>query len=190
MKKLIVIAVVLAASLGLGAKLALSDDDHDEREYGGWSKALKPTSDVAAVRNTRYVAECSSCHMAYPAGLLPARSWKKMMSTLDDHFGDNAELDQETVTELTRYLVDNSADTSNYRRSRKIMRSLSDDTVPLRISELPYIRHEHDEIPQRMISANPKVGSLSNCIACHQNAEKGSFREREISIPGYGRWED
>lgn len=190
-KPIVIITLVLAASLGLGAQYALSDDDDDhERGHDRWRNIWKPTGDVAAVHNPRYVAECGSCHMAYPPGLLPARAWVTMMSGLQDHFGDNAELDQTTTATLARYLVENSADSSDYRRSRRIMRSLPVNTIPLRISDLPYIRHEHDEIPARMITANPNVRSLSNCNACHMRAEQGSFREREISIPGYGRWDD
>ena len=46
-------------------------------------------SDPAAM----WKAECSSCHMAYHPGLLPERSWRKMMAELDKHFGQNASLD-------------------------------------------------------------------------------------------------
>lgn len=189
MKRVILIGLAVVTILGLTVPLAFSDDAEDNEE-GGWRKVFKPTPDVAALHNKRYLAECSSCHMAYPPGLLPARSWKKIMSGLSDHFGDNAELDAQTTAELTRYLVDNSADKSNYRRSRQITRSLASDAAPLRITEVPYIRNKHDEIPTRLIRGNPKVGSLSNCNACHKNAEQGSFRERDINIPGYGRWED
>lgn len=190
MKNFIIITVLLTLTLGLTAKLALSDDDHHEGYDRKWSNLFKSTSGVAPVQNKKYAAECSSCHMAYQPGLLPARSWKKMMSTLDNHFDENAELDTQTLTELTQYLVDNSADKSSYRRSQKIMRSLANDDVPLRITETPYIRRKHDEISQKMIKGNPKVGSLSNCLACHRSGDKGSFSEREINIPGYGRWED
>ena len=142
------------------------------------------------VRNETYQEECGSCHMAYPAGLLPARSWEKLMGNLDDHFGDNAELDMSTRQELTRYLLENSADHSDARRSRKIMRSLGAAEIPLRITDTRYFRHEHDELPAAVVKANPQVSSFSNCNACHKRAEEGSFSEREIHIPGYGRWDD
>ena len=188
MKKFILISSTVIVFLIAGYQLAFSDDD--EEGYEGKGELFQKTPDVAAVHNKTYVAECASCHMAYPPGLLPARSWQKLMGGLSNHFGDNAELDPVTTVELTRYLVDNSADESNYRRSRKIMRSLDSHSIPLRITELPYIQHKHDEIPQRFIRANKQVGSLSNCVACHRGAEQGSFSERDISIPGYGRWDD
>ena len=128
--------------------------------------------------------------MAYPPGLLPTRSWKKLMAGLENHFGDNAELDSETFKSISEFLVSNSADDSNYRRSRKIMRSLSNKDAPIRISKTPYIINKHDEIPDRLIKYNKKVNSLSNCSACHNKAEQGLFSEHGVNIPGYGRWDD
>jgi len=49
---------------------------------------------------------------------------------------------------------------------------------------------KHEEVPARLIRDNPKVGSLSNCAACHTRADTGSFSEREIDIPEYGPWKD
>jgi len=112
------------------------------------------------------------------------------MSGLEDHFGDNAELDAETEKSITDLLLVNSADRSDYRRARKFNRSIQYNDAPLRISETPYFRHEHDEIPDRMVTGNPEVKSFSHCNACHSRAEQGSFNEHDIRIPGYGRWDD
>ena len=142
------------------------------------------------IKQSTYKAECASCHMAYPAWLLPARSWQKIMTNLDNHFGDDASLDPATLKTLTDYLLENSVENSGVRRADKMLRYLPQDTIPIRISKLPYIRHEHDEIPNRYIEANPGVKSLSNCAACHQGAEQGSFNEHQVRIPGYGRWDD
>ena len=134
-----------------------------------------------------YVEECSSCHLAYPASMLPARSWQKMMGNLENHFDENAELDAEMNQQISDYLVANAGDSGS--RSSKMLRSLSRNDTPLRISELPYFKKEHDEMPRRVLQ-DERIGSLSNCQNCHQKAEQGSFRERDINIPGYGRWED
>ena len=42
--------------------------------------------------NAKWQQECASCHMAFPPGLLPAASWKKMRSGLDQHFGADASI--------------------------------------------------------------------------------------------------
>lgn len=165
----------------LASGTVMADDDW------GWSSR---GPGVAPVKNELYKSECGVCHFAYQPGLLPAASWQKLMGGLADHFGENAELDAQTRKELTLYLVTNAADNvEGYRRSAKIARSVA-DTVPLRITEVPYIRYKHNEIPMRVIKGNKDIGSLSNCAACHTRADTGSFAERDIRIPGVGRWED
>lgn len=161
-----------------------SDDEHEH-----WKDEARYSTGVALAANPLYQNECGSCHMAYPPGLLPERSWRRLMSGLNDHFGDNAELDTANHQAITAYLVDNSADKSNYRRSRRFAESRG-STVTLRISETAYFTHEHDEIPARLVTGNEDVRSFSHCNACHTKATQGSFRERDIRIPGYGRWDD
>jgi len=137
-----------------------------------------------------YKEECSGCHMTYPAWLLPARSWNRIMTSLNDHFGDNASLDPGSMSAINSYLQENSADGSPLHLAKNIARSIGPDSSPMRITELRFFRHEHNEIPSRLIKKTPSVKSLSNCNACHQGAEQGSFSEHQIRIPGYGRWDD
>ena len=177
----IMTSIVLAASV-LSVPLVFSDDD--------WREYKQQSLGVSSISTPLYKEECGSCHMAFSPGLLPARSWQKMMSQLDDHFGDNSELDAETHRTISEFLLGNSADQSQYRRSRKLMRSLNKNDTPLRITEIPYFIHEHNEIPAKMVTGNEQVKSLSNCNACHAKAEQGLFDEHSINIPGYGRWDD
>ena len=171
------------AGLGLAVGMALSGAAMAEGRGG---------SEVAAVNNKQYLSECSACHMAYPPGLLPARSWQKLMGNLSNHFGDDASMAAATQQALTEYLLANAADNSDYRRSRRIARSIPADAAPLRISEVPYIQGKHDEIPARYIGGNPQVRSLSNCAACHVDAAQGNFSEHGVRIPGVrgGGWDD
>jgi len=186
-RKLLTIAAVVAASAMFFSGTVYGDDD--DHEWGfGWFKKSK--LDVAPVTNQVYREECGSCHFAFQPGLLPEKSWRKMMLGLEDHFGDNAELDAETQKNLLDYLVANSADKSNYKRSKRIMGSLKKSEVPLRVSDTLYFIRKHDEIPQRYVVGNKEVGSYSKCEACHQRAETGSYNEHEVTIPGFGRWED
>ena len=112
------------------------------------------------------------------------------MSNLDDHFGDNAELSKEDTQLLTQYAIENAADKSNHKRSVKINRSIRKNEVPLRITEVSYIKRKHRELSRRHVADNPKVKTLGKSEACHTQIDKGSFSEREINIPGFGRWED
>ncbi|MGB5559688.1 MAG: diheme cytochrome c [Paracoccaceae bacterium] len=118
-------------------------------------------------------AECSACHTAYPAGFLPARSWKTIMATLDDHFGENAAVDEAMRAEIESYLVANAADAAG--RSSGILRGVAPDTTPLRISELPwFIRKHSGEVSPQM---KERAGSMANCTACHRGAAQGRFED-------------
>jgi len=180
-------AILVFSFYGLGQGLAsdgYESDDHDldheyDEEYEHNGRQLAGSTDPL------YLEECASCHMAYPAGLLPVKSWQKVMAGLEDHFGESAELDSLTRQQIEDYLVRESKRGSY----RKLFRNLGDAT-PLRITELPYFVHEHDEIPARFVGDNDKVKSLSQCNACHRGAERGQFDEDDVVIPGFGRWDD
>jgi hypothetical protein len=122
--------------------------------------------------------------MAYPPGYLPERSWRKLMTGLDKHFGENAGLDKAAAKEITDYLVANSAEKLSDRRSSRILGSLPAGAVPLRITETPYFRRKHDDHEiNPEVWKRPKVGSPANCTACHGGAERGDFSERNVRIP-------
>lgn len=173
--------LVLLSTLTLAAVVALaSDDDEGVSWFSG-----KNTSSF--VQNESYKTECGDCHMAYPAFLLPSDAWAKLMDGLDDHFGDNAELDQDVEAELRDYLMTHAADKTNVRLGKKMLRA---GGIDMRISTSRYIKNKHrGELP-RDIFTRGDVNSLAQCDACHKNAALGSFRESEIDIPGYGRWDD
>ena len=114
--------------------------------------------------------ECSACHMAYPPSLLPARSWSAIMTGLDDHFGENAMLDEATRAEIEAYLTGAAGDAGG-----RSYRAAPADQTPLRITELTWFTREHGhEVSARMLE---KAGSMSNCAACHQGAERGWFED-------------
>ncbi len=158
-----------------------SDDDY----YYGSKKGVKP------VENRLYINECGACHFAYQPGLLTEKSWVKLMSDLDNHFGVDASLLKEDLITLSTYLKNNSAEKNmNYKRSRKIAYSIQRlDAYPIAITKVPYFKKEHNEIPNRLIKQE-KVKGLFNCTACHTTAKKGIYSERDILIPNYGRWDD
>jgi nitrate/TMAO reductase-like tetraheme cytochrome c subunit len=185
-------AVVLLGILIIGGGVAMSDSDHEPgHDDDRWEHLQRRSTGVAATTSPLYQEECGSCHMAYPAGLLPASSWRRIMANLDDHFGDNAELDEQTATQISDSLADNAADRSNYRRSKQMMSAISQSPqqAPMRITENDYFKREHDEISARVIKQSG-AASLSHCNVCHQRAEQGSFNEHEIWIEGLGRYDD
>ncbi len=158
-----------------------------EESFSSWFWTTDRKKEVAPVTDEAYNEECGSCHYAYPAGLLPSASWQKLIDAkaLQDHFGDNAELDEETRSHIQSVLLNGAAEKSYYKRSRKIMSSLDEGAAPLRITEVPYIKEKHEEIPTDWITKNPKVKSLSHCNKCHRKADEANFDDDTVMIPGH-----
>jgi len=191
MKTTVWIGILSGGMLLLTAQFALSRDKEDSMTWNRLARG-EAAPGVASVTNKLYEQECGACHFAYQPGLLPAQSWKKTLNNLSDHFGETVELEKGDLAALTEYLTKDSADLSGnkFAISGKIIRSLGDKEIPVRITEVPYIVRQHHELSARHIGKNPDVKSLSNCNACHTHAERGSFREGEVVIPKFDRWED
>lgn len=139
---------VLAAFLCLAAAPAFADDD----EY------------FPPVTNAAMKKECGSCHLAYPAGLLPRQAWQGIMDNLPKHFGEDASLPEPVRAEIAGYLAANSRD------GRTVQ------PAALRISEQPWWVREHRKIGAATWD-KPAIKSKSNCQACHRGAERGIFEE-------------
>lgn len=136
---------------------------------------------VSAVADDRYapikdplvVKECGACHLAFQPQMLPGKSWARLMDGLEDHFGEDASLAQDTRENIRRYLVDHAADAG--WMSGRFMRGLTDADAPLRITETPYWIREHEgEVSPRAWS-DPKVKTKANCLACHPRADRGDY---------------
>jgi len=160
------LAALVAAALIAAAAPALADHHGDggerheggERGHHGDRGGDRGSQRTGGVTDPLVRKECGECHMAFPAWLLPAGSWVKVMDTLDDHFGDRATLPADQVATIKAYL------TSNAGRGNPEL---------LRISEQRWFVHEHDFNPKRW--AAPEVKSKANCAACHKGADRGFF---------------
>ncbi len=120
----------------------------------------------------KYQQECAACHAAYPPGMLPAASWKRVMNNLPHHFGTDASLDPATVKELSTWLT---AHAGTYKRVRE---APPED----RITRSPWFIHEHGEVSAATWKL-PAVKSAANCAACHTQADRGDFNEHNVRIP-------
>ena len=118
----------------------------------------------------RYVQECAACHVAYPAGMLPAASWQRLLNGLDRHYGTNASLEPQDLALVSRWLLAN-ADTRHTV-------SPSQD----RITQAPWFERKHRHIESTTWQL-PSVRSAANCAACHTGAEQGRFDEHALRMP-------
>ncbi len=133
--------------------------------------------------NPKYTEECGSCHVAYAPSLLPARSWRKLMTNLDKHFDSDASIEEPVRLALERHLVDNAMDSEEATcRMNMMNRGLSRRDVPLRITATPYFRRIHRDLKPR-VWMHEQVGSSANCGACHSHAAEGRYPVREVRLP-------
>ena len=174
------ITIILTVILLMGNTLYADND----------RKKKQPFTVETSKASLLYKTECGACHMAYQPEFLPIRSWEKTMRTLADHFKTDATLDKEEYDIIKAYLLSNASDTKSVSGDiGKMARRIKADQTPLRISETPYFKKEHREIPKHLI-IQKEVKSIANCVACHTKAEKGNYSEHNIFIPNYGKWDD
>lgn len=145
-------------------------DNNDDRD-----------ADLKPVANQTYKETCGACHFAYQPELLPSASWAGILGNLGDHFGQAVDLDAGAKKTIATYLTDNAAEHSDAKLAVKIMKCLRGQT-PSRITEIPYIRREHHDIPTAVFSLKA-VGSFSNCSACHKTADQGIYDDDNVAIP-------
>ncbi|MFO1522621.1 MAG: diheme cytochrome c [Kiritimatiellia bacterium] len=191
LKTSVLLALLGAFTLLFNLPVRADDDDDDDDgrerksehrgERGGKREGERGGKAFAPVTDKTYADECSACHMAYPPGLLPEKSWERIMGGLPKHFNEDVDLDQKTRDTIAKYLRDNAAEKSTNERSRKILQSIKGDP-PLRISETPYIRGKHHEIKDAVF-ARKSIESRGNCSACHTTARDGIFTEGNVKIP-------
>ncbi len=133
--------------------------------------------------NQLWREECGACHLAFHPSLLPARSWKAMMEAQASHFGEDLFLEQNTVKKIGTFLVENAAEQRSTEAAWKINRSIPKTETLLRIIEAPYWIEKHQEISDA-VWERPKVNGKVNCLACHMDAEAGTFEDSAMHLPG------
>lgn len=174
-----VLALMIALPVGFlafGEGCAFADgdeaDEHEAQEHAMRVPVPARPADAAAV--AAWQEECGSCHVAYPARLLPAASWQKIMGNLGEHFGSDAGIDDPAVAaKITALLVGRSGAAAKFS---------SGNAMPLRITETRWFIREHDEVGAAAWK-RPSIKSAANCGACHAGAADGNFSERGIRIP-------
>ncbi|WP_374586941.1 diheme cytochrome c [Ideonella dechloratans] len=152
---------LMAALALLAGPLHAEEEEHGERGRSARVPVLP-----------QYQAECSACHVAFPAGGLPAASWARLMQNLPQHFGTDASLDPATTRQISQWLQANAA---SGRRAQ--------DTPPEdRITRTQWFVREHHEISSTTWQ-RAAIGKPSNCAACHTGAPQGRFSEHDVRIP-------
>ena len=111
-----------------------------------------------------FLAECGACHIAFPPGFLPKRSWQAIIDGLAKHFDEDASLDEATTKAIRDYLLANAADSRDPRSP--VVGGIRPDDAPLRITETPFWKRIHHEVNPAVFD-RPDIKSAANCLACH-----------------------
>lgn len=116
---------------------------------------------VPPVANAAATKECGTCHMAYQPQLLSAASWQILLADLANHFDNDASLGDAARKEIEAYYVANAG------RS-------GDTPGEPRITLTSWWINAHEEVPAASWT-KPDVKFKGNCVACHQQADKGVY---------------
>jgi cytochrome b len=124
--------------------------------------------------------ECIACHTLYPPFLLPVRSWEVMMGELENHFGDDASLDEAVRGSILGYLKAHAAETSPKEAAYLALVSLNEtDKTVIAYTDTPYWKKRHNGIDPGVFKTEA-VKSKANCKACHRDMEKGMIEDTNI----------
>lgn len=133
-----------------------------------------------------YQQECAACHLAYPPGMLPQASWRRIMTQLDQHYGTDASLDEASVKQIAQWL---NTHAGTYKRT-------GTQAPPQdRITRSAWFERKHSQL-DAAVWKHASVKSAANCAACHTGAERGNYSDDNLRFPigldaRYRRfWED
>lgn len=100
------------------------------------------------------------------------------MAGLENHFGDDASLNENDTKIILDFLTKFSAEKSTKEASFKIINSKVNEDI-IAISETTFWKNEHKNIPKKVFEHND-VKSKANCKACHIDIEKGLIEDVKI----------
>jgi len=169
-----VAAALLFAAIAFGAAYVLAIAPRDVQRREAAEEAAK-----AALKTNVWGKECSGCHLAYAPASLPMRSWDATLEGQADHFGEDLGLSEATSARLREYAAGAAVPSWTLW---KVAGSTPATTAPLRISELPFWRHAHRDLPESAFRP-PTGAGRHDCEACHADATSGIFHPRMIHNP-------
>ena len=146
-----------------------------------WALSTMPPSGIIQLaKNANYTAECGDCHEVYHPSLLPKASWAKLMKDLENHFGEDASLDQGVTDGIAGYLQAHAAEAWDTEASNRFSKVSS--TTTHQITATAYWKRKHKDIGAEVFKRKG-VGGKVHCSSCHLDAASGRFDDQKIKIP-------
>lgn len=119
-----------------------------------------------------YWEECGSCHVAYPPGMLPARSWERVTRGLAKHYGSDASLDAALEQQIGDWLQKYAG---TYKRVRE-------EPPQDRITRTAWFERKHRKLAAA-VWTDPSLKTAANCAVCHLDAERGRYDDDDLRFP-------
>lgn len=100
------------------------------------------------------------------------------MNNLENHFGDDASLQEETKNHILSFLLKNSAETSTMQSSLGFLNSISNKDI-ISMTQTKFWDEKHKKIPKEFFQKED-IKSKANCKACHSDIERGLIENENI----------
>jgi cytochrome b len=131
--------------------------------------------------NPTFAKECSECHNLISPTFMSKKMWEVTLSDKNEHFKENLSKDVPHFESIKKYILANSAETSNSEISRGVIESTQEQNR-YRITKTRYWKDVHAQIP-RNVFKQQEIKHQSNCIACHLNFGKTNYiNDEDISL--------
>ena len=170
-------------SMALALAAAVTGGSYAYLHATGWTESyasLREQAKSSVVASSAWTSECSECHLAYPAQLLPARSWQRMLAEQQAHFGDDLGLPAAKLAALGDHA--SRAAAAPGWAGMMMQASVAANDAPQRITETEFWRQRHRRITKEQFKSD-QVAGKHDCGACHADALSGIFSPRLIQIP-------
>lgn len=143
----------------------------------------QPYKGPALPDNTLWREECGECHFAFHPTLLPERSWRRIFAEQHEHFGEDLDLDDDTLMELLAFHIKYSSESGLIEPARKILYYTPTNEIPTQVTETHYWKIKHKDIDPKYWK-HEKVRTKANCSACHLDADRGTYEDSDMRLPG------
>ena len=124
---------------------------------------------------TAYNQQCNVCHFAYPPGMLPAASWKKLMDAMPQHFTAQVMINIDTQEEISAWLQANAG----------TFALVAEEPPQHRITQSVWwtkIHMNNAKVPAA-VWKKTSVSKGTACVTCHQTAVKGEYNAKTVQMP-------
>ena len=137
-----------------------------------------PFTQPALGENATWTKECGGCHLAYHPSMLPARSWTKLLQEQHAHFGEDLDLEDESVNRLLGFAAMESAEAHRTTLAWKVDSTTPPSATPLRVTDTGYWKHRHADLSDADWTRTKRFA----CDGCHLDAAAGTFLPGAIQV--------